>query len=193
MLGCMETIRRLVPRWWRPLAVAGAGVLLLAAPSTARLLAMGTLALAAWMAVSTARSGGASDVAAPHTTEADVVSAPADAETEIALTELVHERDISIARAAAAEDREQLTRDRLASLAPLERRIEIAERRALDAERRLEEIDERVDRAIRDDVPDDDTVGEPAARGPSTAASEADELRARLSRSASRKKPDQGR
>lgn len=194
MLGCMDTIGRVVVRWWRPLAVAGAGVVLLAAPSTARVLAVGTLAFAVWLTVSTARASGASGVTAPpEITEEGVTGDPTDEEARIALTELVHERDASIARAAAAEDREQLARDRLTSLAPLERRIEIAERRALDAERRLDEIDERVDRAIRDDVPGGDTVGEPGARGPSSVASEGDELRARLSKSASRKKTDQDR
>jgi len=53
---------------------------------------------------------------------------------DLALSEAEHERDVSIARAAEATERERLARERLATLAPLEARLEIAERRALDAQ-----------------------------------------------------------
>ena len=102
--------------------------------------------------------------------------------------EAEHERDVSIARAAEAEERERLARDRLEFLAPLERRIEIAERRALDAERRLDEIAERVgdpsNEPPRDADPDE---------AEDRAARQAAQLRARLTRSAARKKPPRGR
>jgi hypothetical protein len=104
---------------------------------------------------------------------------------ELALMEAVHERDVSIARAAEAEARERLVRDRLESLVPLEHRVEVAERRALDAERRLDEVIERVgdpqQAGVQDPNPDPDP-GDDAAR-------HAAELRARLTRSAERKKP----
>jgi hypothetical protein len=63
---------------------------------------------------------------------------------EATLQEVAHERDVSIARAIEAEEHERLTQERLDTLRPLGARVEAAERRALDAERRLEEIAERV-------------------------------------------------
>lgn len=80
--------------------------------------------------------------------DADVLE-PDDVEALVA--ELAHERDVSIARATEAEERERLVRERLGSLTSLERRVEDAERRALDAERRLDEIEERVEERDRDD------------------------------------------
>ena len=113
------------------------------------------------------------------------------ADLRAALIETAHERDVSIARASEAEERERLARDRLASLASLEHRVEVAERRALDAERRLEEISDRVNAPAKLE----ETVGSPeeaveppegAVEPPEGAAAE---LRARLSRAAARKRP----
>jgi hypothetical protein len=59
--------------------------------------------------------------------------------------------------------------DRDAELARLEERVRVAERRARDAERRLEELTERVDAERSADEPSD--------------------LRARLARTAQRKRP----
>ncbi|MGZ8580257.1 MAG: hypothetical protein ACXWW9_03135 [Actinomycetota bacterium] len=129
-----------------------------------------------------------------------------DDQTTIALVEVAHERDVSIARASEAEERERLARDRLASLAPLERRVEIAERRVRDAERRLDEISERVTAAPR--AATEPATGatrepetEPTAHDgsdappsdPSDAASrQAADLRERLARTAARKRPPKG-
>ena len=110
-------------------------------------------------------------------------------EARLAIDELAHERDVSIARASEAIERERLALQRLEVLEPLEHRVEMAERRALDAERRLEEISERVERAqLGDDSPgppggDPDDVSDPAA-----SARQAAELRERLSRTAAKKK-----
>lgn len=71
--------------------------------------------------------------------------------------------------AAPSDDRD---RAHAAVLARLEERVRIAERRALDAERRLEELAERVE-------------AERAAHEPS-------DLRARLARTAERKRPTPG-
>ena len=90
------------------------------------------------------------------------VAAPAD-DAAMALVEVAHERDVSIARASEAEERERLIRDRLASLAPLERRVEDAERRVRDAERRLDEISARIEAATRGEIaPALDASPEPA-------------------------------
>jgi hypothetical protein len=202
MMQAMDAFRRLALRWWKPLAVGGVGIVLLVAPSTARWVAFCCFALAAWLTIGAARSREASDSEA---TELDgPMREPMGDEERIALAELAHERDVSIARAAEAEDRERLARDRLTALAPLERRIEIAERRAHDAERRLDEIGERVDLALRgDDGPGegDEPGGDAGPDGeepgggsgsdptPGAPASDADELRARLARSAARRKP----
>ena len=107
---------------------------------------------------------------------------------DLALSEVEHERDVSIARAADAAERERLARERLAALAPLEARVEVAERRALDAERRLDELTERFTGG-----PDGAAVAGEGSNG-STAGPEgtpgrAAELRARLTRSAERKRP----
>ncbi len=59
---------------------------------------------------------------------------------DLAIAELEHERDMAIARADEAEERERVAQERLRELVPLVARIEAAERRALDAERRLDEI-----------------------------------------------------
>ena len=97
-----------------------------------------------------------------------------DERRDLAIAELERERDMAIARADEAEERERAAQERLRRLMPLEARIEAAERRALDAERRLEEIVSRV--ASSDARAEDPTGAEP------------DELRARLARSAARKK-----
>lgn len=120
-------------------------------------------------------------------------------ELQAALVETAHERDVSIARASEAETRERLARERLGSLASLEHRVEVAERRALDAERRLEEINERVNGPSEPpdapahapaDAPDTSTDAEgsptPSPAGPTA------ELRARLTRAAARKRPHRG-
>ena len=58
-------------------------------------------------------------------------------DADMALIEIAHERDVSIGSGIRGRGRERLVRDRLASLGPLEQRVEIAERRVRDAERRL--------------------------------------------------------
>jgi len=136
------------------------------------------LASAAWVAFSAARRN-------RHTERVP--------DRDLALSEAEHERDVSIARASEATERERLARERLAALAPLEARIEIAERRALDAERRLDELTERV--AVEADDSDgvgssEETSDRPAGTGRTELApGRAAELRARLARSAARKRP----
>lgn len=129
--------------------VAGAGSDAGRLATIARWLALASLALAAALAVATLRSRGPAidlrEDQAPTIVNDDDVSSPdmpAD-ETQIALAEVERERDVSIARASEAAERERLARDRLETLAPLEQRVEVAERRALDAERRLDEITEQ--------------------------------------------------
>ncbi len=134
------------------------------------LLAGAGLASAVWLAVSAGRRNRHPD-------------APSD--RELALSEVEHERDVSIARAAEATERERLARERLAALAPLEARVEVAERRALDAERRLDELTERLTgsgAAVSEEGSDGSTAG-------SAPSGRAAELRARLARSAERKRP----
>jgi len=111
---------------------------------------------------------------------------------DLALSEAEHERDVSIARAAEAPERERLARERLATLAPLEARLEIAERRALDAQRRLDALTQRVaGEPVSDDVgsseetSDRPTENDRPEPGPGRSA----KLRARLARSAARKRP----
>lgn len=103
------------------------------------------------------------------------------------LLETAHERDVSIARASEAEEHARLADERVQVFAALERRVRIAERRALDAERRLDEISEQVYSAASeaDDAAPEEPPGE---------ARPAAELRARLSRAAERKRsnPDPG-
>ncbi len=106
-----------------------------------------------------------------------------DKELQAALVETEHERDVSIARASQAEERELLARERLGSLASLEHRVEVAERRALDAERRLEEISERVNGPGGGS---DASNAATDAKGSGPAGPSAD-LRARLTRAATRK------
>jgi len=148
--------------------------------------------LARWWRAMVHRSAGDVDQAA-GASEGD---ASTDEEKEVALAEVTHERDVSMARASDAEERARLADDRLASLAPLEQRVEIAERRALDAERRLDEIGERVDAAAIDDT--GETLGasvesnDEATSESTAAARQAAELRARLARTAARKKPTGG-
>jgi hypothetical protein len=116
------------------------------------------------------------------------------ADLRAALIETAHERDVSIARATEAEERERLTRDRLASLAPLEHRVEVAERRALDAERRLEEISDRVNlpekpNELEETVEPPERAIEPPEGAVEPPEGATAELRARLSRAAARKRP----
>ncbi|MGH2539218.1 MAG: hypothetical protein ACRDGK_01705 [Actinomycetota bacterium] len=128
-----------------------------------------------------------------------------DERRDLAVAELERERDMAIARADEAEERERIAQDRLRELAPLEARIEVAERRALDAERRLDEITSRVaaasgrdDRAGSDPADDpsehvpagDDLAGDDSGdREAESVPPQVAELRARLARSAPRKKP----
>jgi hypothetical protein len=117
--------------------------------------------------------------------------APADPDDErFAMMEVAHERDVSIARATEAEDRERLARDRLAVLLPLEQRLEVAERRALDAERRLEEITERLAAEPGEEEPAGGGPQGGAADPSEAAARRAAELRARLGRGGIEKKRD---
>jgi hypothetical protein len=136
------------------------------------------LASAMWLAISASRRNRSTDPAQDR---------------DLALSEAEHERDVSIARATEASERERLARERLATLAPLEARVETAERRALDAERRLDALTERVAdrRAGSDDlespeqVPDRTTGVERSEPTSGRAA----QLRARLARSSARKRP----
>jgi hypothetical protein len=210
MMRTMDRISSQLARWWRPLAAATIGIALLGAAvaearissgrlaATLRLLAAAALILAAALAVIVAlRPSAADDAEQPGRGEADATDV--DEEAAMALVEVAHERDVSIARVSEAEDRARLAGDRLATLAPLEQRLQIAERRALDAERRLDEIDERVDAASNDaasndaasndDASTDDADADPE---PSAAARRATELRASLARAAARKKPSGG-
>jgi hypothetical protein len=144
-----------------------------------------------------------SDVAAVGSDEpvgapASVIAAGPAEDVGMALVEVAHERDVSIARASEAEERERLIRDRLASLAPLERRVEDAERRVRDAERRLDEIGERIDAATRGETapavdaspePADHDDAEPRSSEPTDdVARQAADLRDRLARTAARKR-----
>lgn len=110
--------------------------------------------------------------------------------------EIERERDVAIARARDAEERERLALDRLRSLASLEARVEVAERRALDAERRLAEISAQVSTAaeappisapIPGSVAGHDPEDDPEE--PDAAARQTADLRARLARTAARRKP----
>jgi hypothetical protein len=207
----------------RAVVVAGAGGSAARLASTLQVLAVVALILASALAVTTAlvlRPAGALDDATGAADVADPTlgDGTTDDEAAVALAEVAHERDVSMARASDAEDRARLAGDRLASLAPLEQRVEVAERRALDAERRLDEIDERVIAATIDDAGDpvggaaasngdpasangDAEPEEPAGPGPgegatsepTAAARQAAELRARLARTAARKKPGTNR
>ena len=76
--------------------------------------------------------------------------------------------------------------ERLGVLTGLEERLRVAEARAMDAERRLQELTDQVAAAERARGTFE-TPPEPA-RPPVTPSSEADDLRARLARTASRKK-----
>lgn len=194
----------------RAAVVAGAGAGSARLAATLQVLAIVALILAVAMVVTTT-------LVLRHDEEAVAVPDPgeegawaADEEAALALSEVAHERDVSIARASDAEERARLADDRLASFAPLQQRVEIAERRALDAERRLDEIDEQVVAATNGDVaeatvdiavPDSGGVAtdggssgagsgtdeEPASER-SAAARQSAELRARLARTAARKK-----
>lgn len=113
------------------------------------------------------------------------------------IAEIERERDVAIARARDAEERERLTRDRLRDLASLEARLEVAERRALDAERRLEEISAQVAAATATEASEpagglgtrSDGGPEDDPEEPDAAARQTADLRARLARTAARKKP----
>jgi len=202
MMRSMEELRTQLARWWRPLVAVTVGLALFGAAALAsaqqddeaasrlgattarelQVLAIVALILAAAMAVTTALKPRPADQVADVP---DDTRDPSRGETAVALAELTHERDVSMARASDAEERARLADDRLASLGPLEQRVEVAERRALDAERRLDEIDERVGAA---------TTAEPsdASHEPIAAARQTAELRARLARTAARKKPTGG-
>jgi len=186
----------------RSVVLAGAGESQARLASTLQVLAIVALILAATLAVMTALS-----LRPDHVDEGSGppgVDPSTDEATAVALAEVEHERDVSMARVSDAEERARLADDRLASLVPLEQRVEIAERRALDAERRLDEIDERVDAAAVADplVSNGDPASQEhsAAAGsgdgtpsePTAAARQAAELRARLARTAARKKPTGG-
>jgi hypothetical protein len=194
----------------RAVVIAGAGDSAARLASTLQVLAIVSLILAAALAVTTAQvRHPTDDIAAASSEPGGHVTG--DEESAVALAEVAHERDVSMARATEAEERVRLADDRLASLAPLEQRVEIAERRARDAERRLDEIDERVDAAAPDD--EMEAVGDPvssngdpsldgstgsdpregATSEPTAAARQAAELRARLARTAARKKPGPNR
>jgi hypothetical protein len=209
----------------RGVLVAGAGASAARLASTLQVLAVVALILAAALAVTTALALQPADDRAVALVEPSG-DGSRDDETAMALAEVAHERDVSMARASEAEERARLAGDRLASLAPLERRVEVAERRALDAERRLDEIDERVDAATNGDASaatngdasaasngdapaasngepagsnGETAAEEPAVSGPGgsgeapAAARQAAELRARLARTAARKKPGPNR
>ena len=174
----------------RATVVAGAGESAARLATTLQVLAIVSLILAAALAVMTGLTHRPAeqvdDVPADADADADVDVDPSPgAETAVALAEVAAERDVSMARASVAEERARLADDRLASFGPLEQRVEVAERRALDAERRLDEIDDRVGAAVTDEPPD-------APSEPTAAARQAAELRARLARTAARKKPTGG-
>jgi uncharacterized protein involved in exopolysaccharide biosynthesis len=105
------------------------------------------------------------------------------AELRARLAEAERERDAAEARAQAAETRAQ-------ELGALDDRVEVAERRALDAERRLQELSEQV-QAGR---PGTKVSEAPLEPGGSTEVDSpaAKDLRARLARTAARKKPGGG-
>ena len=167
----MEELRSQLARWWRPLVAVTVGLALFGAAALAsaqqddeaasrlgattarelQVLAIVALILAAAMAVTTALKPRPADQVADVP---DETRDPSRGETAVALAEVAHERDVSMARASDAEERARLADDRLASLGPLEQRVEVAERRALDAERRLDEIEERVGAATTEEPSD---------------------------------------
>jgi predicted nucleic acid-binding Zn-ribbon protein len=104
------------------------------------------------------------------------------AELQARVAEAERERDAAEARAQAAETRAQ-------ELGALSDRVEVAERRALDAERRLQELSDQV-HAGR---PGSETPEEPLEPvGSREVVPAANDLRARLARTAARKKPGNG-
>ena len=105
------------------------------------------------------------------------------AELRARVDELERDRDAAEARAQAAESRAR-------ELEALGDRVEVAERRALDAERRLQELSEQV-QASR---PGTETPQASLAPADPTemAPPAANDLRARLARTAARKKPGGG-
>jgi predicted nucleic acid-binding Zn-ribbon protein len=104
------------------------------------------------------------------------------AELRARVAEAERERDAAEARAQAAESR---ARD----LGALDDRVEVAERRALDAERRLQELSEQV-QARRPGTDTSEASLEPV--GSTEAPAAGNDLRARLARTAARKKPGGG-
>ncbi len=98
------------------------------------------------------------------------------------LTETERERDAAEARAGIAETRAR-------ALEALHDRVEVAERRALDAERRLQELSEQVKAGRTGAVPSEPPLESASIGSP---PAEADDLRARLARTAARKKPGGG-
>ena len=168
----------------RATVLAGAGESAARLATTLQVLAIVSLILAAALAVMTGLTHG--PVEHDDSAHEDIGVDPGpDTEAAVAMAEVAAERDVSMARASEAEERARLADDRLASLGPLEQRVEVAERRALDAERRLDEIDDRVGAATIDEVSDGPSE-------PTVAARQAAELRARLARTAARKKPTGG-
>ena len=168
----------------RAAVLAGAGASAARLATTLQVLAIVALILAAALAVMTGLSVRPA-AQAPDVPDEPGVDPGEDEEAAVALAEVAHERDVSMARASDAEERARLADDRLAALGPLEHRVEVAERRALDAERRLDEIADRVGAATVEGSSD-------APSEPTAAARQAAELRARLARTAARKKPTGG-
>ena len=105
------------------------------------------------------------------------------AELRARVAEAERERDAADARAQAAETRAQ-------ELEALGDRVEVAERRALDAERRLQELSEQV-HAGRPGTEVSEAPLEPVG-STEMAPAAATDLRARLARTAARKKPGGG-
>ena len=105
------------------------------------------------------------------------------AELRTRLAEAERERDAADARAQAAETRAR-------ELGALGDRVEVAERRALDAERRLQELSEQV-QAGRPGTEAVEVPLEPVDQT-EVAPPAATDLRARLARTAARKKPGGG-
>ncbi|MDH5224081.1 MAG: hypothetical protein OEW46_04835 [Actinomycetota bacterium] len=193
---------------YRSVVVAGAGAEAERLASTLRVLAIAAFLAAVALAIATARARRMPAAERPKDEIETELELDRDEghDPQMAIVEVAHERDVSIARASEAEAREQLARERLDALLPLEQRVEIAERRALDAERRLEEIAERVEAASSDpsgnestgdelEAADTGDEGTPARRASDSADAvgrQAAELRERLRRSAARKKPGAG-
>jgi len=105
------------------------------------------------------------------------------AELRARVAEAERERDAAEARAQAAETRAR-------ELGALGDRVEVAERRALDAERRLQELSEQVQASRPGTQTPEAPLGsvDPIEMDPAPT----NDLRARLARTAARKKPGGG-